>query len=180
MNYKVPNQYPQPNDPHEPWTNRPKDKGHPDWKQVPPKPLTIADLFPRMDQWGIGIAETLEQLKLLSDSKPSYPPYDVINYADDTTVIEVAAAGFSKDDILVTVKDGMLAINGAEDNTPGKEAQTHVTSSHKGIARRPFHLKFALAEYYEVKEAKFEDGLLTIELFKNLPEEKKSKVIDIK
>ena len=94
---------------------------------------------------------------------------------NDTTVINVAAAGFSKKDITITTEEQVLKIEGKKDK---KESEGEIV--HNGIAGRDFKLTFALAEFYEVDSAKMSDGILTIKLVKNVPDEKKPKVIEIK
>lgn len=143
-------------------------------KPVPPKPITIADLFPRIDRWGIGWSPLLEQLKQISNEKPSYPPYDIIDRKDDTTVVSIAVAGFAKPELEITVHEAKLKVVGKKAE---KKEEGEVV--YQGIAARDFTLTFALADYYEVKDASVADGMLTITLIKNVPEEKKPKVIDI-
>ena len=165
--------------PHKPWpkVGDPIPQKHPDHWEAPQKPrvVTINDLFPRLDRWGIGWSPLLEQLKELSNEKPSYPPYDIVDRKDDTTVVSIAVAGFSKKEIEVTVDEGMLKVEGKK-----KDKKQEGAVVYQGIAGRDFMLTFALAEYYEVQGAELTDGMLNIILFKNVPEEKKPKVIDIK
>jgi molecular chaperone IbpA len=142
---------------------------------INPRVVTISDLFPRLDRWGIGWSPILEQLKEIAAEKPSYPPYDIIDHKNDTTVVSVAVAGFTKKELEVTVDDGTLKIEGKK---KAKKEEGQVV--YQGIAARNFVLTFALAEYYEVQSASVEDGMLSVVLFKNVPEEKKPKVIDIK
>jgi molecular chaperone IbpA len=166
-----------PNQPR-PYVGDPHPHRHPIDKLDPPqkpKIITIADLFPRIDRWGIGYLPILENLKSIAEEKPSYPPYDIVDRSDDTTVVSVAVAGFTKKNLEVTVHEGVLKITG--EKKAKKEAGAVV---YNGIANRDFTLTFALADYYEVQDATVEDGMLTITLFKNVPEEKKPKVIDIK
>ena len=158
-------------DPHEPFPYPEKNKWQ---KPVPSKPVTIADLFPRIDRWGIGWSPLLEQLKQISHEKPSYPPYDIIDHEANTTVVSVAVAGFSKEELTIVVTESVLEISGK------KKVKREVGEVvYNGIASRDFSLTFALAEYYEVKEASLADGMLSVTLHKEIPEEKKPKVIDI-
>jgi molecular chaperone IbpA len=146
------------------------------WQKPPaPKVITINDLFPSLDRWSIGWSPLLEQLKELSSAKASYPPYDIIDHKDDTTVINVAVAGFDKKELSITVEEQALKIEGKK-----KDKEQEGELVHNGIAGRDFKLTFALAEFYEVESAKVENGLLSVKLFKNIPDEKKPKVIDIK
>ena len=150
--------------------------------QAKTKPLTIEDLFPKFDRWSIGYEpffSEFQQLAKQATKTASYPPYDVVNYDDDTSLVSIAVAGFDKDDITISVTEGVLQINGAKKVEEEFEDGPKVTSEHKGIAQRPFHLTFALAEYYEVVGAGMENGMLNISLRKNVPDEKKPKVIEI-
>ena len=108
-----------------------------------------------------------------------FPPYNIIRtkqYDDDKlTFVELAIAGYSKDDIDVTVEDGVLIIEGKSSKSPLSEKK----EVHKGIASRKFKRSFSLGEYIEVRSADLKDGLLTITLEEVIPEEKKPKVIEI-
>ena len=86
----------------DPWKKKPQTPDDRWVKTNPPllpKPVTIADLFPRLDRWGIGWSPILEQLRLLSTEKPSYPPYDIVDHKNDTTVVSIAVAGFTKKEL---------------------------------------------------------------------------------
>ena len=167
---QFPNPY-EPN-PHDPFP--PHKKPEDTWKVVPPKPITIADLFPRLDRLSIGWSPLLEQLKDVTNNKPSYPPYDIVALKDDVTLLNVAVAGFTKKEITVTVQDSVLTIEGRQED---KQRGDLV---YQGIATRDFKLELAVAEYWEVTNARLENGMLTVQFNKELPEEKKPKVIDIK
>jgi molecular chaperone IbpA len=108
--------------------------------------------------------------------KATYPPYNVIrNTEDDSLILEFAVAGFAKKEIDITVDKGTLHIDGVLENglEPGLEYV------HKGIATRRFSRSFNLPEYYEVNSASVNNGILYINLVKNVPEEKKPKSIKI-
>ena len=109
----------------------------------------------------------------LNSGKQNFPPYNVIKDGDKT-LVEVALAGYSKDDIKVVVEDATLSIEGSGD--PDNEDRQHL---HRGIAKRKFKTSFSLAEYVEVISADFKDGLLTVALEQVVPEEKQPKVITI-
>jgi molecular chaperone IbpA len=144
-------------------------------KPAAPKVITINDLFPSLDRWAIGYSSILEQLKEMSAVKASYPPYDIIDQNPFSTLINVAVAGFTKKDLTITVEERTLKIEGTKE-----EKESEGTLVHNGIAGRDFKLTFALAEFYEVESAAVKDGILTVKLIKNIPDEKKPKVIDIK
>lgn len=141
------------------------------------KPLTIADLFPRIDRWGIGLLDELTNLKSIADSKPSYPPY---NITKDGNVWEIALAlaGFRKHELEVEVQESTLTVRTNPATDFEREDIRKVI--HQGIAQRNFELKFALAEHVEVKGADMKDGILSIKLEQKLPKEKLPKAIEIK
>jgi molecular chaperone IbpA len=104
---------------------------------------------------------------------PSYPPYNVVKIDDDKIVMEFAVAGFKKDDIGITTEKNVLSIKAEKPDTDDKKYL------HKGIAARRFNRSFNLPEYFEVESAGFEDGILYIDLIRNIPEDKKPKTISI-
>ena len=106
-----------------------------------------------------------------------FPPYNIRKTDDFKHVIELALAGFSKDEIEVVLTDGVLVIKSADllSQTDPNEGLVH-----KGIAKRSFTRKFTLADDIEVKDAKLENGLLRIDLEQIVPEHKKPKTIKVK
>jgi len=139
-----------------------------------PKVITISDLFPRLDRLSIGWSPLLETLKEVTNNKPSYPPYDIVALDDDVNLLNLAVAGFTKKEISITLQDSVLTIKGE------KEDKQKGDVVYQGIATRDFKLELAVAEYWEITNARLENGMLTIQFNKELPEEKKPKVIDIK
>lgn len=135
---------------------------------------TTMDLF--KDPFFIGVDRELNRLMHIhgAATKQSYPPYDIIQLDDDSYVLKLAAAGFSRDDLDITVKDGTLVIAGNK-----SEADTE-NYLHKGIAMRNFTRTFALGEYMEVVSAEMENGVLIVNIKREVPEEKKPKQITIK
>lgn len=103
----------------------------------------------------------------------AFPPYNVVKIDDDKLVMEFAVAGFSKDDISITTEKNVLTVKADK----GTDEKAYV---YKGIAARKFTRSFALPEYFEVTDAFFENGILYIDLTRNIPEEKKPKTIKIK
>ena len=106
-----------------------------------------------------------------------YPPYNISKSLDDDEVylITLAVAGFKKKEIDIELKEGNLLIHG---NVEKKEEEG-IEFLHKGIAERDFFRSFKLAEYVEVKSAKLEDGLLKVELFRNVPDALKPQKIKV-
>jgi len=134
------------------------------------------DLF--KDPFFIGFNREMERLinVQLASRQVSYPPYDLAKLDDDNYKLSLAVAGFSKDDIEVSVDNSTLIIKG--DNSIEDEEKSEVL--HKGIAARKFTRTFALGEYMEVVDAKMEDGMLIVNIERIVPEEKKPKAIKIK
>ena len=103
----------------------------------------------------------------------NYPPYNVIKEDDDTYIVEIALAGFDKNDISVTTDKDQLVVKGEREKEETEYA-------YKGIATRSFNRSFALAEYMEVTKAEFNNGMLSITVERIVPEDKKPKTIKIK
>ena len=135
-------------------------------------PTRVFDSFKNMT---VGFDNIFDQLSTLSDFDiPNYPPYNIKKIDKENYQLEMALAGFSKDEIDVEVKENTLTISA---RTSDKEEDSFV---HQGIARRAFKRRWTLAEHLEVDDAKLKDGILIVEMKLNLPEEKKPKTIKIK
>ena len=132
------------------------------------------DLF--KDPFFIGFNREMERLSnvQLASRQTNYPPYDLLKLDDDTYLLSLAVAGFSKNNIDVSVDNETLIIKGEITEITDAEVV------HKGIAARKFTRTFALGEYMEVTGAEIKDGMLNINIDRVVPEEKKPKVIKIK
>ena len=131
------------------------------------------DLF--NDPFFIGFNRELSRLNTAhKTNSQSYPPYDLLKLDEDTYRISIAVAGFTKEDVNVTVENGTLVIKGEITSIIDAEIV------HKGIAGRKFVRSFALGEYMEVTGAELKDGMLHINVDRIIPEEKKPKSIKIK
>jgi len=106
----------------------------------------------------------------------NYPPYNILKHSEDSYGIEVAVAGFTKDEISVEVDQDQLTIRGVKDGSLG----TTVEYLHRGLAARDFEQTFTLAEYMEVKGAEVKDGMLKISIERIVPEALKPRQIEIK
>ena len=106
-----------------------------------------------------------------------FPPYNIQKTEDFKFEIEMALAGFDKKDISVEVAEGVLTIKSIKDKDTGA---TDEFTLYKGISKRNFTRKFTLADDIIVKDGKLEDGMLSIELERVIPEEKKPRMITIK
>lgn len=180
MNYDDYDKYYRPNTPDKwgtKWPNHPYENFHKEVKKV--KSPTLEDLFPKLDRWGIGILDTLEHLRGIAQEKPSYPPYNIKKYDNGVWRIDMAVAGFRKEELAISVEDRTLTVKSEPVLTELDDQLAEAEVIHQGIAQRNFSVNFALAEYVEVDKAEYADGILTIHLITNIPEEKKPKVIDI-
>jgi molecular chaperone IbpA len=131
------------------------------------------DLF--NDPFFIGFNRELGRLNTVhKTNSQSYPPYDLIKLDEDTYRLSIAIAGFTKDNINVSVDNGTLIIKG--EIVEVTDAQV----VHKGIAGRKFTRSFALGEYMEVTGAELKDGMLHINVDRIVPENKKPKIIKVK
>ena len=132
------------------------------------------DLF--KDPFFIGFNRELDRLNAVHNlaTRQAYPPYDIIKLNEDKYKLSLAVAGFSKDDINVSIDNGTLIIKGE------LVEATDAEIVHKGIAGRKFTRTFALGEYMEVTGAEMKDGMLHIDIDRIIPEDKKPKEIVIK
>jgi molecular chaperone IbpA len=105
----------------------------------------------------------------------TYPPYNIREIDEDTRVLELALAGFTKNEVKVEMENRVLTISGEKAKT--EEEPKYI---HKGIAARKFTKTVTLWEYWEVDSADYSDGILYIVLKREIPEEKKPRQIKIK
>ena len=138
------------------------------------------DIFsfgPNLAKSAIGFDSILQKIQAVADDFPKipiYPPYNIRKVDENKYVIEIAVAGFAKQDIEIEMQDGTLTIKGQTD-----AVETPEEYIFKGIADRAFTRKFTLADSVEVKNADMINGLLKIWIERFIPEEKKSKKINI-
>ena len=107
----------------------------------------------------------------------NYPPHNIVKYSEDTYAIEVAVAGFTKEEVTVEVDQDQLTIRGVK-NRPNVDVGMEYL--HRGLAARDFEQTFTLAEYMEVRGAKVEHGMLQIDIQRLVPEALKPRRIEIK
>ncbi|WP_170761265.1 Hsp20 family protein [Ruegeria lacuscaerulensis] len=120
------------------------------------------------------IADMMDRVLTNDVAQPSYPPYNIEKTDADTYRISVAVAGFSEDDLSVEVKENALIV-------AGKKAAEDKDRSylHRGIATRAFERRFALADHVRVTGASHENGMLNIDLKREVPEALKPRRIEI-
>ena len=136
--------------------------------------LTTFDPFRNLT---VGFDNVFDQLSSLSQFEiPKYPPYNIKKIDDNKYQLEMALAGFAKSDLEVEVKDNTLTVTGnSADDTENTNSFVY-----KGIAQRAFTRQWALMDYLKVFNANFKDGVLTVDMELNLPEDKKAKKIEVK
>jgi len=114
-----------------------------------------------------------------SFNAPTFPFYNIVKQGKNKFAIELALAGYSKDDIEVNLEDGVLSIKSKkEEKTDEKDEDGEII--HKGIAKRYFSKSFTIADDVEVKGAELKDGLLKVSLERIIPEHKQPKTIEVK
>ena len=148
--------------------------------------MTSKDLsiFNSLRPFSIGFDDMFDQFESMLGNghltmQSNYPPYNIRKTTKDNYAIEVALAGFSKDDVEVEFEDNLLTIrtkqiSKSEDNSSDGEI------IHKGISQRQFARSFTIADDVKVDGAQLKDGLLTISCERIIPEHKKRKLIEIK
>jgi molecular chaperone IbpA len=118
--------------------------------------------------------DLIDSVAGLDQAAAGYPPYNIEQLGENEYRITMAVAGFDQDEIRVDVKEQALSVSGAK-KAEGRERKY----LHRGIAARNFERRFQLADHVEVKGADLEDGLLHIELVRNVPERLKPRTIAI-
>lgn len=120
------------------------------------------------------VADLMDRVLAGETTQPTYPPYNIEKTADDAYRITLAVAGFSAEDLTVEVKENALVI-------AAKKAEDDATRSylHRGIATRAFERRFHLADHVKATGATHKDGLLHIDLVREVPEALKSRRIEI-
>jgi molecular chaperone IbpA len=111
-----------------------------------------------------------------ANTNGNYPPHNIVKYDETHYGIEIAVAGFSKEEITVEVDQDQLTVTGRRLN----QADIRFEYLHRGLAARDFEQTFTLAEYMEVKAAEVKDGMLVIEIERVVPEALKPRQILIK
>jgi molecular chaperone IbpA len=121
----------------------------------------------------VGFDRLFDMLENSNFGGENYPPFDLIRLDDNRFRIEVAVAGFGKDDIEITTQQNSLVIRGQKSDENGSDYV------HRGIANRSFERRFALADHIQVRGADLRDGMLAIELEREIPEAMKPRKIEI-
>jgi molecular chaperone IbpA len=165
----------------------PKGSPHDQWgKEYPKQTLTTITVTPTLeqifaDQFFLGFHDQIGRWQTLANLKrpTSFPPYNLIKIDEDNYKIELAVAGYTKEDIEVSVEKDLLTVKSKITINP-IESGEETKVIHQGIAERQWQQQFALGEWIVIKDATLKDGLLTIKCERELPDELKPKTIKIK
>lgn len=134
--------------------------------------------FPSYSQWSIGFDRMFQELDRLThiagNTGGGYPPFNIERLTDTSHRIIMAVAGFNEAEVNITLSDNVLTIEGEKTNEVDADNLVY-----RGIAKRNFRREFVLAEHVEVKSATLKDGMLTVELEQQVPEEKRPKKIPL-
>jgi|TARA_B100000900_G_scaffold262655_1_gene223879 molecular chaperone IbpA len=108
---------------------------------------------------------------LFTHEAQNYPPYNVVKIDDDHSYLELALAGFKKDEVKVYTEKGNLVVEGSREGTDGREYV------HRGLAQRNFTRSWSISEDTEVSDVTFENGLLVVKLDRVIPESRKRRYL---
>ena len=125
----------------------------------------LPQLMERIHKNSIGMDEYFDRLFNHNETVTNYPPYNLVHLNNHESRLEIALAGFKKKEVKVYTEFGKLFVEGIKED---KESDAEYT--HRGLAQRPFKRAWTLSEDCEVRQVVFEDGLLTVELGKIVPE----------
>ena len=143
---------------------------------VTSKALSLFDNFNQLTPYAVGYDKIFDNLSRYVDNSVTstgFPPYNIRKEGDYHYVIEMALAGFSKEDIEVEVADGTLSVR-------SDKKDDVADNLYRGISFRKFNRKFTLSDDIVVNDASLDNGMLTINLERIVPEEKKPRLIEVK
>ena len=141
--------------------------------------MDLQEMLKLTSPFSIGIDDFFRRIDdVQRNNSQTYPPYNITKVDDEHFVIEIACAGFGKDNIDIEVQESELRVIG-DKSDPNPERVANSSAIHTGIAARKWNRKFVLAEDVEVGSASIQDGILSIPITKIIPEDKKPKKISI-
>ena len=143
---------------------------------VTSKALSLFDNFNQLTPYAVGYDKVFDNLSRYVDNSVTstgFPPYNIRKEGDYHYVIEMALAGFSKEDIEIEVADGPLSVR-------SDKKDDALDNLYRGISFRKFNRKFTLSDDIVVNDAALDNGMLTINLERIVPEEKKPRLIEVK
>jgi len=125
----------------------------------------LPELMERIRRNGIGMDDYLNRFWDDTSTSNNYPPYNLVQLSNHESRLEIALAGFKKDEVKVYTEFGKLSVEGKKE-----ESESTGEFVHKGLAQRSFTRQWTIADDTEVRQVSFEDGLLVVELAKIVPE----------
>ena len=146
---------------------------------VTSRALSLFDNFNQLTPYAVGFDRMFDNLSRYVDNNATstgFPPYIIRKEGEYNYVIEMALAGFGKEDIQVEVAESTLSIRSVKENTEDDSTQK---TQHRGISYRRFERKFTLAEDIVVKTANLENGMLYVDLERVVPEAQKPRLVEI-
>ena len=145
---------------------------------VTSKALSLFDNFNQLTPYAVGFDRVFDNLSRYVDNNATstgYPPYNIRKEGYYNYVIEMALAGFAREDLEIEVADGVLTIRSVKE-----KSDDDVSNIYRGISYRKFVRKFTIADDIVVNSAKMENGMLSVDLERIVPEEKKPRLIEVK
>lgn len=135
---------------------------------------TLDNIWKEYAPHAVGLDDVFHRLEAMSGNNVNYPPYNLIKHDSSNFSIEVALAGFTRDEIEVSTEHNILKVTS---KSPKQDSER--TYLHKGVSKRSFTRSWQLAEDVKVKDVKYEDGLLAIDLERIVPDHQKRTVYNI-
>ena len=135
---------------------------------------TLDNIWKEYAPHAVGLDDVFHRLEAMSGNNVNYPPYNLIKHDSSNFSIEVALAGFTRDEIEVSTEHNILKV---ASKSPKQDSER--TYLHKGVSKRSFTRSWQLAEDVKVKDVKYEDGLLAIDLERIVPDHQKRTVYNI-
>lgn len=130
----------------------------------------VQKFFDDIDRYSLGMDEWFRNFPTVVNSVPNYPPYNIVKESDTDLRLEIALAGFNRNEITVYTEFNKLVVEG------NKEVNDEKQYVHRGLATRTFSRSWNMNEALEVKEVSFNDGLLVIRMSKIIPDHQRKKV----
>ena len=150
-------------------------------RDYPGNGISLANFFPNLESWAVGFDRPMRLLDEMSNAltgrNTSFPPYNIKQLGEDRYQIEMAVAGFAKKDLKIELHNNQLTIEGSQETSSDNSDSNYV---YKGIAARQFRQSFALEDHVKVLGSELKDGILNIELERDIPEEKKPRSVEIR
>ena len=150
-------------------------------REYPSTGISLANFFPNLESWAVGFDRPMRLLDEMSNAlmgrNTSFPPYNIKQVGDDRYQIEMAVAGFSKKELKIELANNQLTVEGSQESSADSAEDNYL---YKGIAARQFRQSFALEDHVKVLGSELKDGVLKIDLERQIPEEKKPRSIEIK